>query len=242
MTPEAFTAWRMRLGLTKEQAAKRFGQSRFTIQNWESGASALPSYIGDLARVVEREVRQTKDDFPVQLAYSKSNLWLDSGGGLNYVQVEDFDRNSLMLRRVKELIGAGTFHLGTVVDQQDHDIIIWHHEELVKEISTPRSLAVVEALFPRGGNMILQHQCQLYGKPWRFILTISREQWEDVFNDNHAETAYRRDPDFWNFLVIKAAEPAKGEAQLGAGVRTVELPGLPGDLMPIYNGYRPNAR
>ena len=236
MTPEDFTAWRVRIGFTKEAAAKRFGQSRFTIQNWESGASAMPFFVDEVARMIEREVRQAKDDFPVRLAYTKTDLWSD--GGMNYVQVEEFPRNSLMLRRVKELVGAGTFYLATAVDQKNPDIVIWHHEELVKEVSNPRTAPVVEAMFPRGGTMIIQHRCELFGRPWRFNLSIERDRWEDVFDDNHAETAYRRDVGFWNWLAISAAEPAKNLATPDAVNRTIPLDPPKGDLKQMHTNYR----
>ena len=140
MKPEEFRAWRIRLKLTQEQTGKRLGQSRFTIQNWESRTTPLPDYIPDLIRIIERDLKQQKDDFPVQLAYCATNLWVSSGGEMNCVLVEDFPRNSVMLRRVQELINNNNnkLYVATVVDKENRDVIVWDQDELEKEIRSPR--------------------------------------------------------------------------------------------------------
>lgn len=45
MTSAALRQWREQRGLTQAQAALQIGCSRRALQQWESGASAIPPYI-----------------------------------------------------------------------------------------------------------------------------------------------------------------------------------------------------
>lgn len=45
MTPEAFRAWRKRLGMTQDGAARTLGKTRRTIQRYEDGDLEIPKTV-----------------------------------------------------------------------------------------------------------------------------------------------------------------------------------------------------
>lgn len=137
MTSDDFRKWRTDLKLTQEETGKRFGLSRYTIQNWENGTTQIPSYVPRLIYSFGREIKQQRNDFPVKLFYyTDTDFLLMQKGGLPLLKIEDFPNNTTMLRRVHEIIrsGSGLF-LASVVEKENIKNIIWTQHELEEEIS-----------------------------------------------------------------------------------------------------------
>ena len=79
MTGTEFRERRERCGLTQSEIAKAFGVSRNTVQNWESGATALPSTIDQGFMVWEdRFKKNTAARGPVTLCYADGPMWVDA--------------------------------------------------------------------------------------------------------------------------------------------------------------------
>lgn len=45
MNASQLRKWRAQLGLSQDEAARRLGCSRRSLQNWESGKNSIPGYI-----------------------------------------------------------------------------------------------------------------------------------------------------------------------------------------------------
>jgi transcriptional regulator with XRE-family HTH domain len=56
MTQQELVAFRERLGLTQQELADRLGVDRVTIARWETGARAIPAFLGLALETVERRV------------------------------------------------------------------------------------------------------------------------------------------------------------------------------------------
>jgi len=52
MTAAQLRRWRQQLNLSQAEAANKLGCSRRSLQNWESGANAIPKYIAMAASAV----------------------------------------------------------------------------------------------------------------------------------------------------------------------------------------------
>ena len=55
MTPDQLKSWRLRLGLTQEQAAEALGVTRSGVQHWEYGRREIPRYIELACKAVEAD-------------------------------------------------------------------------------------------------------------------------------------------------------------------------------------------
>ena len=105
MTKQEFREWRERFGLTQDDLAKRFGVTRNTVQNWESGPSALPGTLGDACKVWEDRLRKEIAEIgPVTLCYTDGPMFIDPYGPrrkLAMLQQEPYPTNAAALARVK---------------------------------------------------------------------------------------------------------------------------------------------
>ena len=78
MTKEEFRAWRERFGLTQGDVAARYNLSRNTIQNWETGVTALPSTVEGACVVWEDRLKKELAALgPVTLIYSDAPMFID---------------------------------------------------------------------------------------------------------------------------------------------------------------------
>lgn len=58
MTPDAFLAWRQRLGLTQTAAAKALGLSRSALINYEHGVRPVPKPVALACAAVALGIRE----------------------------------------------------------------------------------------------------------------------------------------------------------------------------------------
>ena len=64
-----FLKWRKSLGYTQEEAGKKLGVSRATIQNWEKGVTRIPRAAELACLQVARRWKQRSEFGPVALVY-----------------------------------------------------------------------------------------------------------------------------------------------------------------------------
>jgi DNA-binding transcriptional regulator YiaG len=55
MTPEEFTLWRARMGVTQSEAANMLGVTLAAIQHWQRGRRRVPKPIAKLCDYLEKE-------------------------------------------------------------------------------------------------------------------------------------------------------------------------------------------
>ena len=77
MKPEAFRAWRTKLGYTQAQAAENFKVSRVTIANWETGATRIPGMVEQMCSVLEMRWKMRDEFGPVTLVYGNGAMFVD---------------------------------------------------------------------------------------------------------------------------------------------------------------------
>lgn len=56
MTQQELVALRERLDLTQQQLAEKLGIDRVTVARWETGARAIPAFLGLALETVERRM------------------------------------------------------------------------------------------------------------------------------------------------------------------------------------------
>jgi transcriptional regulator with XRE-family HTH domain len=136
MTKEEFRAWRQRFGLTQDHLAQRFGVTRNTIQNWESGASALPGTIDGACQVWEDRLRKELAEIgPVTLVYADGPMFIDPYGPRRrpaMLQQEAYPTNAAALARVQILWGTPGFQ-GPFIMQKTGEPL-WNQVELMRVV------------------------------------------------------------------------------------------------------------
>jgi transcriptional regulator with XRE-family HTH domain len=136
MTKEQFREWRQRFGLTQDDAAEKFGVKRNTIQNWESGASALPTTLDGACEVWSNRLKKELADIgPVTLIYADAPMFINPYGPRGRVaslRQEPFATNAAALARVKVLWGQPDFH-GPFIIEKDHRPL-WNQVELMRVV------------------------------------------------------------------------------------------------------------
>src|SRR6266498_2987458 len=70
-----FLKWRKSLGYTQEEAGKKLGVSRATIQNWEKGVTRIPRAAELACLQVARRWKQRPEFGPVALVYTDGPMW-----------------------------------------------------------------------------------------------------------------------------------------------------------------------
>jgi Helix-turn-helix len=136
MTKEEFREWRERFGLTQSDIAKRFGVSRNTIQNWESGATAMPNMIGDACSVWgDRLKKELAELGPVTLCYADGPMWIDPYGPrtkLASIELEPYPTNSAALARVRMIWGQPNVHGPFITEKSGGPL--WNQVELARVV------------------------------------------------------------------------------------------------------------
>jgi transcriptional regulator with XRE-family HTH domain len=124
--------WRQLLGYTQEQAAKEFGVTRPTIQNWEYEITSVPVTVDLASRQLLRRWKQRSEFGPVTLVYASAPLWpLNSVDRLPTLFCKRYPDNNAALRRVFELGNSSNFFNPMIVDETN--LIIWSGAELMEE-------------------------------------------------------------------------------------------------------------
>jgi DNA-binding XRE family transcriptional regulator len=136
MTKGEFREWRERFGLTQDDVAKRFGVTRNTIQNWESGASALPGTLDTLCKVwADRLTKEIAEIGPVTLCYTDGPMFIDPYGPrrkLAMLKQEPYPTNAAALARVKIIWDQPDVYGPFITDKSDS--FLWNQVELARVV------------------------------------------------------------------------------------------------------------
>ena len=136
MTKEDFRAWRQSFGLTQDEAGDKFGVKRNTIQNWESGATALPSTMDGAVEVwTDRLKKELAHLGPVTLIYADAPMFVPPygpRGKMAMLQQEPYATNAAALARVRILWGRPDFQ-GPFIIEKDHRPL-WNQVELARVV------------------------------------------------------------------------------------------------------------
>jgi len=139
MRPAELKEWRKKLGLTQEEAGRRFGVSRIAEQNWESGATPIPKSIEAALETIELECKRSPTYGPVWLAYSDASGRRPEHGlaRLAMMQREQFANNEAALLRAVEMWGREDFQNPFI--QDEHGNSIWNLPRLRTEVERRRN-------------------------------------------------------------------------------------------------------
>jgi hypothetical protein len=136
MTPIELKQWRERFGLTQTELAKRFGVSRNTIQNYESGATPMPSTMKQGCAVWEDQFKKERADLgPVTLCYSDGPMWVDAyrpRSRTPMLQQEPYPTNSAALARVKMIFHSEDVHGPFIMERTGNPV--WNNVELARVV------------------------------------------------------------------------------------------------------------
>ncbi len=136
MTKEEFRVWRERFGLTQGSIAQKFGVSRNTIQNWESGLTPLPNMIEGACQVWEDRLKKEMAEIgPVTLFYADGPMFIDPYGPRRRVaslKQEPFPTNAAALARVQRLWGHPDFHGPFIIEKSGAPL--WNQIELLRVV------------------------------------------------------------------------------------------------------------
>ena len=112
------------------------GVSRNTIQNWENGATALPSTINEVCAVWEdRLKKETAEIGPVTLCYSDAPMWVDAyrpRNRLPMLQLEPYPTNAAALARVMMIWGKDDVHGPFIMEKSGGPL--WNQVELARVV------------------------------------------------------------------------------------------------------------
>jgi len=132
VTPEEFTTWRKTHGLTQERAAYQFKVTRTTIQNWESGATSLPSGVEDLCKIWGRRFRQVNPGVgPLTLIYSDAPMFVNAFGPRSrpaMMHQEAFATNAAAIARLMFLSAHEGFHNAFIMEESGE--MLWNAVEI----------------------------------------------------------------------------------------------------------------
>lgn len=133
-----FSTWRKRLGITQEDLAERWaGVTRNTIQNWESGATAIPAAVATACTVWERRLKQENPALgPVTLVYADGPMFIDPYAPrrrLAMMQQEPFQSNTAAIARVIDMWGRDEFHNAFIIEKSGSDL--WNIVELGRVVA-----------------------------------------------------------------------------------------------------------
>lgn len=136
MTKEELRAWREQFGLTQIDIANRFGVSRNTIQNWESGATPMPNMIQDACTVWgDRLKKEIAELGPVTLCYADGPMWIDPYGPrakLASIELEPYPTNSAALARVQMIWGQPNVHGPFITEKSGGPL--WNQVDLARVV------------------------------------------------------------------------------------------------------------
>ena len=160
MNATEFREWRERFALTQSDLAKRLGVSRNTIQNWENGATALPSTINEVCAVWEdRLKKETADIGPVTLCYADGPMWVDAyrpRNRLATLQLEPYPTNSAALARVMMIWGSEDVHGPFITEKSGGPL--WNQVELARVVDgSDNGAPTVRNTIRRLANYILEN-------------------------------------------------------------------------------------
>jgi DNA-binding XRE family transcriptional regulator len=160
MTPTELKEWRERFGLTQTELAKRFGVTRNTIQNYESGATQLPGTMKQACAVWEDQFKkETADLGPVTLCYADGPMWVDAYRPRNrfpMLRQEAYPTNSAALARVRMIWGDNDVHGPFIMERSGNPV--WNQVELARVVDgSDNNAPTVRNTIKRLANYILEN-------------------------------------------------------------------------------------
>ena len=120
--------WRKLLGYTQEQAAKEFGVTRPTIQNWEYEITSVPVAVDLASRQLLRRWKQRPEFGPVTLVYASAPLGPKANALPTLFCKRYTDNKSALL--ALSVLGSKLFN-PQILD--DTDLVIWSGPQLLEE-------------------------------------------------------------------------------------------------------------
>jgi hypothetical protein len=133
MDADQFGAWRRRMKLTQQQLADKFGVTRTTIQNWESGTTGIPSTLDAACEVWEERIHQEDPKFgPVTLVWADGPMFVTPGRPVATMHQQGFATNAEALGRVMKMWGQPDFHTPFIMDRIGKPL--WNRVELTRVV------------------------------------------------------------------------------------------------------------
>jgi antitoxin VapB len=120
--------WRTKLGLTQEEAGRRLGKTRMTIQNWENGATPISFSVELHCRHVEEEEMRRPEYGPVVLLCA---------GGLGVAGPyfrREFPNNEAAINNALEIWDKLQPGHPMINDKADGTVTVWSESKLRGEI------------------------------------------------------------------------------------------------------------
>lgn len=160
MTKEEFKDWRERFGLTQGDIAKRFGVTRNTIQNWESGATPMPNTVDSACAVWgDRLKKEIAELGPVTLCYADGPMFIDPYGPRRNVaslQMEPYPTNSAALARIRKIWNDPKVHGPFITEKAGS--FVWNQVELARVVDgSDKGAPTVRNTITRLANYILEN-------------------------------------------------------------------------------------
>lgn len=155
-----FRRWRESFELTQLDVSKRIGVSRSTIQNWESGTTALPSMIEDVCAIwTDRLKKEQAELGPVTLCYADGPMWVDAfrpRNRLATMQTESYATNSAAIARVRKIFGREDVHGPFIMEKTGG--ALWNQVELARVVDgSDQGAPTVRNTITRLANYILEN-------------------------------------------------------------------------------------
>jgi DNA-binding XRE family transcriptional regulator len=136
MTPAELKQWREGFGLTQTELARRFGVTRNTIQNYESGATPMPNTMKQACAVWEDQFKkETAELGPVTLCYADGPMWVDPYRPRNrypMLRQEPYPTNSAAIARVRMIWGDDDVHGPFIMERSGNPV--WNQVELARVV------------------------------------------------------------------------------------------------------------
>jgi DNA-binding XRE family transcriptional regulator len=130
--------WRRTLGYTQEEAGKKLGVSRSTIQNWEKGVTRIPKAAELACLQLARRWKQRPEFGPVALVYTDGPIWqeLQDPHCIVGIQCELYPNNEAALQRACRLRHIPKIIYRFIMEEDGG--VIWNGPELLRECDRRR--------------------------------------------------------------------------------------------------------
>jgi transcriptional regulator with XRE-family HTH domain len=160
-TPADLKRWREKFGLTQTELGKRFGVTRNTIQNYESGTSALPIPIRQAYAVWDDQLKKEMAELgPVTLCYANGPMWVDPYRPRNQFPMlhqEPFATNAAALARVRMIWGRDDVHGPFILERSGNPL--WNQNELARVVDgTDINAPTVRNTIKRLADYMIEHK------------------------------------------------------------------------------------